>query len=183
MRYGHGDGETIGDHHASHLVDDICTEHQWYVYNSNSLWISFLSFTHTCTCTVSAAKSLSSTITLTANITLKGICPLTAPVEYMCNGTDIVSLTWKLNSLLIRTMVNTQPPSELVTTEHPGIRVQLVDVVDTGDDRANISTRLIVEPSTLTFGDQILCNNATTNATLIYSKKGIATNCNTTCYT
>ncbi len=117
-------------------------------------------------------------ITLIANVTFsdsKGVCPVRAPVEFICHGTNVASFTWKRNNTAIRTLTSqSQLTDRLQETEFNGIQVQLVSVIitDHTEDRVNLTSRLVVDPSVLSFGDQISCVSSTGVETLTYTQKG-----------
>ncbi len=98
------------------------------------------------------------------------------PVEFTCDATNTTTLTWKINNTTIRTLHSSGVPTDglIAVTNHNGIKVQLVSLslAKNTRDRANLTSRLVVDSSALMFGDQISCVSSSGAEPLVYTIRG-----------
>ena len=96
---------------------------------------------------------MSSSVDVTSG---RAVCPNTPPVEFTCVAVEVTFLAWRINETQIGSLTFSDDEGSVLQREKFTFSLEKITV---SNNRANMTSRLVVGISNLANGDQITCIN------------------------
>ena len=97
------------------------------------------------------------TLTLSSSVDVASggaVCPNISPVEFTCVAVQVIFLEWRINTTQIGSLTLNEDEGRVFQTEKFAFSLEKITV---SNNRANMTSRLVVDISNLANGDQIIC--------------------------